>query len=92
MAFVIQQLMASQRHGWEWIEGYRNGKAFMTQKQKTLSALKRFRKSGITFATFPAGFRLASRIHELLKDGYDIKSTREKCGGCVIARYRLVTH
>jgi hypothetical protein len=64
----------------------------MSQKSDTLRKLKQFHVNGVTVATFPTGWRLASRIHELVHiDKLPITSTMEYGkNGKKWARYRLV--
>jgi len=61
----------------------------MSQKDKTLSMLKKKKK--VTFMDFPTGFRLSGYIHELRGEGHNIVTTHAPTSsGGRMAVYTLV--
>lgn len=59
----------------------------MTGKERVLRELLRRPNFGVDVSDFPNGFRLAARIHDLIKAGYEIKASHIPGG---VATYKLV--
>jgi hypothetical protein len=60
----------------------------VTKKELVLEKLQRRPIRGVTALDFPTGFRVAARIHDLRRKGYDILTIESGVGK--LARYRLV--
>ena len=58
---------------------------------RVLNDLKKAKNKGITFDSYPQGFRLGARVFDLRQIGHKIVTIKERLAGDVIrARYVLV--